>query len=126
MTTVHAYRSTQVLTAPPEQLIVLLLERAVREQNEAIEAMERGARQAWIAHLNHCRSIFLELQIALDHTVAPGLTAQLHALYGGAMRKIGEASRTGNVEVMRSLLVATETLHEAWIEVLHAVDESQA
>jgi flagellar secretion chaperone FliS len=124
MSLISAYRSAQVLTAPPEQLVVLLLERAVREEDEAIAAMERGARQAWIAHLNHCRAIFVELQIALDHTVAPGLTATLHSLYAGALRKITEASRTGNIEVTLQLRDATAVLHEAWIQVLHAPPES--
>lgn len=126
MSTINAYRSAQVLTAPPEQLVVLLLERAVREQDEAIAAMERGARQAWIANLNHCRAIFVELQIALDHTVAPGLTATLHGLYSGALRKIAEASRTGDIEITTQLRDATAILHQAWIEVLHAPPEDAA
>lgn len=126
MPRIQAYRTTQLHSAPNEQVLILLLERALRDQDEAIDAMERGARLTWVAQLNHCRAIFVELQSALDHAVAPELTRNLHQVYAWVLHQLARAAKDGNLEVLQAVRRVTVTLHEAWTTtVARAADETE-
>lgn len=123
MPTIDAYRSAQVQHAPPEQILLLLLERAVKDQSAALDAMERGARLTWIAQINHARSIFIELQSALDHTLSPQLSRHLHEVYGWALHHLARSAREGDPELLRAVQKVTLSLHEAWTA---AIEQSYA
>lgn len=123
MSTIDAYRSAQIQHAPPEQILLLLLERAVKDQSAALDAMDRGARLTWVAQLNHARSIFIELQSALDHTLSPQLSRHLHEVYGWALHHLARAARDGDPELLRAVQTVTLSLHEAWTA---AIEQSYA
>lgn len=123
MSTIDAYRSAQIQHAPPEQILLLLLERAVKDQSAALDAMDRGARLTWVAQINHARSIFIELQSALDHTLSPQLSRHLHEVYGWALHHLARAARDGDPELLRAVQTVTLSLHEAWTA---AIEQSYA
>ena len=101
-----------------EQILLLLLERAVRDETAAMAAMAAGDRPGWIRELVHCRRIYVELLSALDHMVAPELVANLRRLYSWALYHLNEASRTGNRETVQRVQEATTNLYEGWMEAI--------
>jgi flagellar biosynthetic protein FliS len=112
---IAAYNRT-VTQAPNEQILLMLLEQAIRNQNRAIEAMEEGNRSVWAAELHNCRAIFLELVGAIDADMAPEIARNLQQTYGWCLHHLQEATKTGNADTVRSVLRVTEILHSTWIQ----------
>ena len=112
---IAAYNRT-VTQAPNEQILLMLLEQAIRNQNRAIEAMEEGNRSVWASELHNCRAIFLELVGAIDAEMAPEIAKNLQQTYGWCLHHLQEATKTGNADTVRSVLRVTEILHSTWIQ----------
>ena len=113
---IAAYNRTTTNAAPNEQILLMLLEQAIRNQNRAIAAMEEGNRSAWAAELHNCRAIFLELVGAIDTDVAPEVAKNLQQTYGWCLHHLQEANKLGSPEAVRSVLRVTELLHSTWVQ----------
>ncbi len=112
---IAAYNRTTT-NAPNEQLLLMLLEQAIRNQNRAIACMEEGNRTAWAAEIHNCRAIFLELVGSLDTSMAPEIARNLQQTYGWCLHHLQEAAKTGNADTVRSVLRVTDLLHSTWVE----------
>lgn len=112
---IAAYNRTST-NSPNEQILLLLLEQAIKNQNRAIAAMEEGNRTAWATEIHNCRAIFLELVGSLDTSMAPEIARNLQQTYGWCLHHLQEASKTGNAETVRSVLRVTDLLHSTWAE----------
>lgn len=127
MPDVSVYRTNSIYTSPPDQVLLMLFERAIQDMDTAATAMERGARIAWIEAINHARSIFVELQSALDHQLAPALTRSLHQVYAWALLQLTVASRERDLELLRAVRSVTVQLYESWrVVVAMAAGEAPA
>ena len=111
-----------------EQLLLLLLERAMRDEAAAIQAIAENDRPRWIGEIVHARSIYLELLSALDHSVAPEVTQNLRRTYTWALHQLSEACRTGESVTVQRVLEATASLYEGWMEAIASprIGESMA
>ncbi len=114
----QSYRQNSVQTASNEQVLLMLLEAAINDQVEAVEAMEKHDRAGWINRIHHCRSIFVELMSALDHEAAPAITRNLHLVYAWCLHHLNQAQRTGNVDTMANVHRVTCSLYSTWSEAL--------
>jgi len=112
---IAAYKQTSV-QAPNEQILLMLLEQAIRNQNRAVAAMEEGNRSLWASELHNCRAIFLELILAIDARTVPEIARNLQQTYGWCLHHLQEANKTGNPELVRSVLRVTELLHSTWVQ----------
>lgn len=113
---IAAYTRTATQAAPNEQILLMLLEQAIRNQNRAIAAMEEGNRSAWAAEIHNCRAIFLELVGAIDADVAPEIARNLQQTYGWCLHHLNEANKTGSTDTVRGVLRVTELLHSTWVQ----------
>jgi flagellar biosynthetic protein FliS len=123
---IAAYNRTTTNAAPNEQILLMLLEQAIRNQNRAIAAMEEGNRSAWAAELHNCRAIFLELVGAIDSDVAPEVSKNLQQTYGWCLHHLQEANKLGSAEGVRSVLRVTELLHSTWVQAVQKWYEENA
>jgi len=64
--------------------------------------------------LSKAYAILSELYIALDHSLAPELCANLEALYGFSMDRVMSASRKGLTEPIDEVVRVMTPLREAW------------
>jgi len=112
---IAAYNRT-ITNAPNEQILLMLLEQAIRNQQRAMEAMEEGNRSVWASELHNCRAIFLELIGAIDTEMAPEISRNLQQTYGWCLHHLQEATKTGNADTVRSVLRVTEILHNTWVQ----------
>jgi len=119
---IAAYNRTTT-NSPNEQILLLLLEQAIKNQNRAISAMEEGNRTAWATEIHNCRAIFLELVGSLDTSMVPEIARNLQQTYGWCLHHLQEASKTGNAETVRSVLRVTDLLHSTWAEAVQKWDE---
>lgn len=125
MTDLSMYRRNALAEVPADQLLLRLYERAITDMDDAERAMRDGARMAWIEAINHARAIVVELQLALDHTVAPALARSLHEAYAWMRLQLGVASRAADIDLLRAVRAVTAQLYETWrqvVELAHAAE----
>jgi len=120
---IQSYRRTTVEGAPNEDLLVMLVEAAIKREDAADEAMERNAREVWIAEIHVARSIFIELRRALDHSIAPDVTAGLDATYRWCIYHLTAAGRTGDRAVLAEVRRVTEVVYTTWTEAVRIARE---
>jgi flagellar biosynthetic protein FliS len=109
----NTYASVSQMSSSPEQLTILLFERAIKAQIIAIDCLEDGDRTSAMSEIRRCREIFIALAGALDHEVAPELSGNLHRLYLWGVRELIKAGRDGDATLIEPTLEMTEELYEA-------------
>ena len=115
------YKSVSAESAPPEELVVMAFEGALRYQGLAKEALERKDHIAARRHLARVRSIVGELIAALDHESTPELSDRLAQIYTWMIVELShagmdrEARRVNNV--MRVTTNLLDGFHHAFRQV---------
>lgn len=111
---IASYRQQRVDSAPPEDVLVMLLEKALQKEAEADAAIGRGDRAAWNAAIHHARAIFMELSLALDHSLAPDVTHKVASLYRWVIHHLTEVGHTGDRARLDEIRGVTAQLLETW------------
>ena len=91
-TSANAYLRTKVLTAPPEQLRLMLLDGAIRFASQGREAMERKDIEGMYAGVSQTRAIVFELLTTIGPGVDPALAERVRALYTFMYTRLLEGS----------------------------------
>src|SRR6476620_3649653 len=86
------YLRTQVLTATPEQLQMMLYDGAIRFAEQARPALEKKDWETTYSMISRSQKIITELTGSLKHEVAPEMCARLASLYNYVYKKLIEAS----------------------------------
>ncbi len=106
------YREVQVLTAPPERLVLLLYEGGVRFLEEAEGALEKGDLVKAHERLVRVQDILTELIAALDFNYE--VAHNLYALYDYFRRRLIEANLKKDVGAVREVLGFLKDLRDTW------------
>jgi flagellar protein FliS len=109
----QAYRESSVLSAPPEALVVMLYDGALRFLFQAAVAMRDKQIETTHRKLRRAEDIILHLRDALDMEQGE-IAERLHAIYMFCLRHLRQArldQDPGKVEQVRRLL---SELREAW------------
>jgi len=93
---IAAYKSSNVQSASPQRIIVMLYQAALLRLTKASDALELGEHEDVLAHSRHVRAIITELRAALDHAVAPELCAHLDRIYGWCTLELSQIERADN------------------------------
>jgi flagellar protein FliS len=109
----QAYRESSVMSAPPEALVVMLYDGALRFLFQAGVAMRD--KQIELAHrkLRRAEDIIIHLRDSLDMEQGE-ISERLHAIYMFCLRHLRQArldQDPGKVEQVRAMLAE---LREAW------------
>jgi len=110
----HRYSQVRMTTSSPGELLLALYDGLFRFLNGAKICVERKEMARARELLSKAYAIISELYIALDHSQAPELCANLEALYGFAMDRVQQASRKGLVEPIDEVIRVLTPLREAW------------
>jgi len=108
------YSQVRMTTSSPGELLLALYDGLFRFLNGAKICLERKEMARARELLSKAYAILSELYIALDHSVAPELCANLEALYGFAMDRVMQASRKGQTPPIDEVVRALTPLREAW------------
>ena len=112
----QAYRESSVLTASPEQLVVMLYDGAGRFLRQAEAALSEGA----VAHshdrLNRAEAIIDELLATLDMDQGT-IAERLQAIYIYCKRCLMEGRRERDVAKVRLVARLLGELRDAWAQV---------
>ena len=111
-----AYKESAVLTAPPEQLVLMLYDGIHRFLFQATVAM-RGADYVMTNNkLQRAEAIIDELIATLDHS-AGDISNRLNAIYLYSRRTLGEARIEKSPEKIEHVQGLIRELRDAWAQI---------
>lgn len=111
----NVYKNNSVNYASKEQLLLMLVEGAVKFCKIARQAIvDKNIKKAHDA-LVRTQDIFSELMVSLD-TSAGDWAVQLFRVYAFIKEKLVEANMTKNIEIIDEILPLIEDINETWKE----------
>lgn len=122
----EVYQRTQVDTASPAKLVVMLYDGAIRFLRQGQSAMQRGDREGQHQCLVRAQRIIAELASSLDMEAGGEIAANLMALYQFMHEQLVLANLQDDVNKVQKVREMLESLREAWAQVEVAVREAPA
>lgn len=109
-----AYRKTQIETASPEALILMLYDGAIRFIGQAEIAFEDKNIEQTSNLLLRIQAIFAELMTALDKEKGGEIAVNLERLYVFFLEKLGEANVKKDPAPMLEIKPLIQNLRNTW------------
>ncbi|HHW71865.1 MAG TPA: flagellar export chaperone FliS [Firmicutes bacterium] len=116
----QAYRQTQVSTASPGELLIMLFDGAIRFGRQAQEHIKRGEMEAASQKLIRVQDIVSELNFALDLRVGD-IAENLQQLYEYIYERLVKANIKKDVDAIEEALHLLSELKETWEQVVAQV-----
>ncbi|MBF0545313.1 MAG: flagellar export chaperone FliS [Candidatus Riflebacteria bacterium] len=113
-----SYKRTQVESATPEALILMLYDGALRFMNQAEEAFAEKNPEKINNLLLRVQAIFSELLVCLDKPKGGEIAKNLERLYVFFLERLSEANIQKNPEPMRKIRPLVEDLRQTWAEAM--------
>jgi flagellar secretion chaperone FliS len=115
----QAYRENTVLSATPEQLVVMLYDGARRFLRQAATAMR--AHEVESAHnaLRRAEQIVVHLDGVLDDGQGGELASRLHTIYQFALSHLNRARMDQDAQKLVEVADLLGELRESWAEIAH-------
>ncbi len=110
------YQNNQILTATPEQILIMLYDGAIRFCNQAMHAMDSGNKVVQAEKINRTMAIVCEFANTLDHEIGGEIATDLDALYAFMTRELTRANLEGDRKALEVVTGLLSELREAWIE----------
>jgi len=113
-----SYQNTQVTTAKPEKILLMLYEGCIKFLKIARVRMEEKNIAEKGKYISKALAIISELTNTLDHKVGGQISVDLENLYMFMMDKLIEANsqnKTEHIDVVENILL---TLYEAWQDII--------
>ena len=108
------YLEVQVRTASPDQLLLMLLDGAVRFAEGGLEGLTRGDREAKSRLLLKAQAIVLELVGSLSPSVGEKLYGNLTGLYKFIYTRLVEANLRDDPSAVEEALKILRDVRETW------------
>lgn len=125
---VNAYKETSIRTASQGRLIVMLYEEAVRQLNDAAQALDKG-----IGHydevnrgISKAQAIISELMSSLDMQAGGSIASTLMNLYIYFNQTLLEANVEKSSDKLRQVAGFMDELREAWSAIENQVTTDRA
>lgn len=112
----NTYKNNSVNFASKEQLLLMLLDGAVKFAGKARKALIDKNIQESHVNLVKTQDIFYELIVSLDVSMAGDWGESLRALYQFIVDKLSEANMKKNVEILDEVMPFIEDVRDTWRE----------
>ncbi len=110
------YQQNSVQTASPAKLTLMLYDGAVRFCNTALDALEENNLEKTSKNIIKAENIITELRCTLDMKYP--VAKEFDTVYEYINRRLAEANRKKDPEVLREALRHIKTMRETWKEVM--------
>ena len=114
MNAIRFYKKTDVTTADPLRLVVMLYDGFLKYGFAALDSMKKKRPADTGKNLGRALPILQELQSSLNHEVAPELSGNLDALYTFVQETIMQAHVREDAESMEQALCIIAELRDGW------------
>jgi flagellar protein FliS len=108
------YFATQIQTASPEQVLIMLYDGAIRFLRQARQAAENNDRAGKLKKVSRAVAIITELSNSLDFEKGGEIAENLDGLYSYMVRELTRGNTAGDtspIDISENILVE---LREAW------------
>ena len=125
----ESYLETQVMTATPQKLLLLLIEAAIRLAQRAKERLAGGDPVGAAEDLLKAQDVVTQIMSGMQPDAAPKLVGKVAAVYLYVFRTLVEATREKSVKLIDDVLRVLQIERGTWQQVcerLGAVQEGQA
>jgi flagellar protein FliS len=118
----HIYKKIAITSAPPGQLVLMLLDGALRFTGQAIEGLDTPdfIRSQEISHNSIIRTqaILTELQGTLDFEKGGQLSISLYRIYDYLQAQLREANANRSKEPLLNVIRFAGEIRDTWAEML--------
>ena len=117
----RTYREEAVLTASREKLVAMLCQRAIRDLESVVVALEDPARRRAPETgdgIARAHDVIAELRGALDLDAGGELAENLDSIYEFCLDRLTEANSSREAQPIHHALTAVRPLEEAWRELV--------
>ena len=111
-----AYTRSSILTAPPERLVVLLYDHAIRFLRQAAQALEASDLQLAHAKARRADAIIDELNFSLDMSQGE-VPERLRSIYVFCKSHVLESMLRKDASGLRTVAGLLDELREAWEQI---------
>ena len=112
----QAYTESSILTAPPERLVVMLYDGAIRFLTQSAFAMRAGDRELFAGRLRRGQAIIDELNLTLDMSQGE-VAMQLRGIYLFCKRHLIEAHLQCDPDRVDRVVGLLSELRESWQQI---------
>jgi flagellar protein FliS len=122
----QSYLRTQVFTASPEQLQMMLYDGAIRFAEQARPALEARQWETSYTTISKAQKIINELMGNLRRDIAPELCDRLASLYNYVYRMLVEANTRHRIESLDEAIKILKYQRETWKMLLGQLGRQKA
>jgi flagellar secretion chaperone FliS len=112
----QAYTESSVLTASPEQLVVMLYDGAIRFLSQASAALRAGNRQQFAVRVRRGEAIITQLNTTLDMQRGGDVAVRLRSIYMFCRRHLIDAQLKSDPERIDEVVALLQDLRESWAQ----------
>jgi flagellar secretion chaperone FliS len=116
----QAYAESSILTATPEQLVVMLYDGAIRFLRQSAEYMRAGQREQSRNRMSRAEAIIDELNSTLDMSYGD-IPAHLRSIYLFCKRHLIHANVNSDPEAIETVARLLGELRESWDQLANPV-----
>ena len=123
---VNAYLRTKVLTAPPEELRLLLLDGAIKFAVQGRDGLVAKNFEMSFNGISQCRDIVVELMTTIAPTVDAGLAAKVRGVFSFLFTELTEASLETNPARLDKVIDILQYERETWVLAMQKIAQERA
>lgn len=123
--TVSAYLRTKVMSAPPEQLRLMLIDGAIKFCLQGIEALKNRDWEAVYHGFTQSRNILLELGSSIGPDVEPTLASRVKSLYTYMYGELVDASFQKDAARAENVVKLLQYERETWLMLIEKLSREQ-
>lgn len=110
------YQNTQVATASPERILIMLYEGAINFSRIALDRLNRGDLAGKGTYIGKALAIVTELMNTLNHEVGGEISRRLEQLYLYLIDEFTQANVENSAKSLENAINVLMTLRSAWDE----------
>ncbi|MHC4943622.1 MAG: flagellar export chaperone FliS [Planctomycetota bacterium] len=123
---ISQYKKDTIVSAPPERLLLMLYDGAIRNLNLALKKLEAGDRAGFSLHLGKGQAIVAELMNSLDAKAAGKIGENLEKLYIFIIDRLIESNLQCKGKGISDSVHVMKTLKEGWEDAVRQINEQPA
>ncbi|NLF83220.1 MAG: flagellar export chaperone FliS [Candidatus Gastranaerophilales bacterium] len=112
------YQQSQIQTAPPEQILIMLYDGAIQFLNKALVALEQKNIQESHNNIIGAQNIIMEFMNTLNMDIGGEVARNLYSLYEYPHYRLIQANINRNAEMVQEVLRHLKDLKATWEEAI--------
>jgi flagellar protein FliS len=120
------YQNTQINTASPEKILIMLYEGAIRFSKIALEKMEKKDIAGKGKFIGKAMAIVTELMNTLNHEVGGEIAQRLEQLYVYLIGELSHANIQSDPKSLENVIAILSHLRDTWSEAVRIVQKERS